>query len=38
VVDAPTVGVVEPREDAAEAYRSAREAHERLYEVLRGNQ
>ena len=38
VVDAPIAGVVEPREDAAEAYRSAREAHERLYEVLRGNQ
>jgi gluconokinase len=37
VVDAPIAGVVEPREDAAEAYRSAREAHERLYEVLRGN-
>jgi gluconokinase len=38
VVDAPIAGVVEPREDAAEAYRSAREAHDRLYEVLRGNE
>jgi gluconokinase len=38
VADAPIAGVVEPREDAAEAYRSAREAHERLYEVLRGNE
>jgi gluconokinase len=38
VVDAPIVGIVEPREDAAEAYRSAREAQQRLYEVLRGQQ
>jgi gluconokinase len=36
--DAPIAGIVKPREDAAEAYRSAREAQQRLYEVLRGHQ
>jgi gluconokinase len=36
--DAPIAGIVQPREDAAEAYRSAREAQQRLYEVLRGHE
>jgi gluconokinase len=31
---APTAGVVEPRADRAEAYRAAREAHEKLYDAL----
>jgi gluconokinase len=35
-VDAPTAGVFRPREERAEAYRSAREEQTRLYEVLRG--
>lgn len=34
--DAPTAGVFRPREESAEAYRSAREEQTRLYEVLRG--
>ena len=36
--DAPTGEVFHPREDRAEAYRSAREDQQRLYEVLRGEQ
>jgi gluconokinase len=35
-VDAPVDGVFRPREDRADAYRSAREDQQRLYEVLRG--
>jgi gluconokinase len=34
VAEAPTTGVVEPRADRAEAYRAAREAHEKLYDAL----
>jgi gluconokinase len=34
VADAPTAGVVEPRADRADAYRTAREAQQRLYDVL----
>jgi gluconokinase len=34
--DAPLLDVFEPRGDRAEAYRSARERQQRLYEVLRG--
>ena len=34
VAEAPTAGVVEPRADRAEAYRAAREAHEKLYDAL----
>jgi gluconokinase len=37
-VDAPIAGVFRPREERAEAYRSAREEQQRLYEVLRGQQ
>lgn len=36
--DAPTGDVLHPREERAEAYRSAREQQQRLYEVLRGQQ
>ena len=36
--EAPTAGVFHPREERAEAYRSAREQQQRLYEVLRGQQ
>jgi gluconokinase len=32
--EAPTAGVVHPREDRAEAYRAAREAQQRLYDAL----
>jgi gluconokinase len=32
--EAPTSGVAHPREDRAEAYRSAREAQQRLYDAL----
>jgi sugar (pentulose or hexulose) kinase len=32
--DAPTAGVVEPREDRAEAYHAAREEQQRLYDAL----
>ena len=35
--EAPLAGVFRPREDRADAYRSAREEQQRLYEVLRGN-
>ncbi len=35
-VAAPTGAVFHPREERAEAYRSARERQQRLYEVLRG--
>jgi gluconokinase len=34
VADAPTAGVVEPRADRAEAYRSARAEQRRLYDAL----
>jgi gluconokinase len=34
VGEGPTAGVVEPRADRAEAYRAAREAQQRLYELL----
>jgi gluconokinase len=34
VADAPVAGVVEPRADRADAYRTAREAQQRLYDVL----
>ncbi len=34
--EAPLAGVVHPREDRADAYRSARAKQRRLYEVLRG--
>jgi gluconokinase len=34
VADAPIAGVVEPRADRADAYRTAREAQQRLYDVL----
>jgi gluconokinase len=37
-VDAPTAESFRPREDRVEAYRSAREEQQRLYEVLRGEQ
>jgi sugar (pentulose or hexulose) kinase len=33
--EAPLGEVFQPREERAEAYRSARERHQRLYEVLR---
>ena len=36
--EAPTGDVLRPREERAEAYRSAREEQQRLYEVLRGRQ
>jgi gluconokinase len=36
--DAPTGEVFHPRADRADAYRSAREDQQRLYEVLRGQQ
>jgi gluconokinase len=36
--EAPTAGVFRPREERADAYRSAREEQQRLYEVLRGQQ
>jgi len=36
--EAPLAGVFHPREELAEAYRSAREQQQRLYEVLRGQQ
>jgi gluconokinase len=36
--DVPTEGVFHPREELADAYRSARERQRRLYEVLRGEQ
>jgi len=36
--DAPTGRVFRPREERADAYRSAREEQQRLYEVLRGQQ
>lgn len=36
--DAPVAGRYEPREEAAEAYRSAREEQQRLYEVLRAEE
>jgi gluconokinase len=32
--EAPTAGVVHPREDRAEAFRSARDAQQKLYELL----
>lgn len=35
-VDAPVAGVISPREERADAYRSARKEQQRLYEVLRG--
>ena len=38
VVDASLGMVFDPREDRAEAYRSARDRQRRLYEVLRGEQ
>jgi hypothetical protein len=34
VGEAPSAGVVHPREDRVEAYRAAREKQQRLYEVL----
>ena len=37
-VAAPIAGLVEPREEAADAYGSAREEERRLYEVLRGRE
>jgi gluconokinase len=37
-VDGGIAGVFQPREQRAEPYRSAREAQQRLYEVLRGQQ
>jgi gluconokinase len=37
-VDGPVAGIFRPRDEAAAAYGSAREAHRRLYEVLRGQQ
>jgi hypothetical protein len=36
VSDAPLGDVFHPREERAEAYRSARERQQQVYEVLRG--